>query len=351
MQHKVVVVNGWEAVGPAPPDAERILGDVAEVRSFDQAGRPDEEALQAFSAMAGDAHALVFGPWRGIGTLAPAFWDHVPRLRLVAGTFDNRFEEMFQRSLRDARDAGITVIDTSRSMTPSVAEYTLAMLLNLVRDIPDAIATVRGGGWRGIFPEDPLVGTDLTGKRIGLAGFGVINRRLTELLAPFHCRIEAYDPFVADHVLEAAGVLRASSLVELASGCQLFVVGIPPTPATGHIISAEVIDALPAGSGFVLPTRMAVVEQEALWRRCAAGELRAAVDVFEPEPPPVEAPFRRDPNVLPTPHMAGNTTLCHRRCFTTACEEAKVVLAGGASAYEMTGKDADVYAGRAGTAS
>ena len=73
---------------------------------------------------------------------------------------------------------------------------------------------------------------------------------------------------------------------------------------------------------------MAVVEQDALWRRVEAGEIRAAIDVFDPEPPPSDAWFRRAPNVLPTPHIAGNVRFAHERCFTEACAEAVRVVDG-----------------------
>jgi len=90
---------------------------------------------------------------------------------------------------------------------------------------------------------------------------------------------------------------------------------------------------------------MAVVEQEALWGRTRAGELRAAVDVFEPEPPLSESPFRIDPNVLPTPHIGGNTARANRLCFELACLEAVRVAHGETSEYAMTPADAAIYRG------
>src|SRR5262249_4543161 len=158
--------------------------------------------------------------------------------------------------------------------------------------------------------------------------FGSINRRYAELLAPFRCQVSAYDPFVSEESLARLGVARAGSLVELAAGSEIFVVGLPPTPATLQIIRREVIEALPQGALFVLVTRMAVVEQEALWRRAEAGETRAAVDVYDPEPPPAGASFRSSPHVLPTPHIAGDTSCALQRCFTTACQDAIAALRG-----------------------
>jgi phosphoglycerate dehydrogenase-like enzyme len=324
-----------------------------EVRQLDIVDLERDAALRSIESTAADATALVFAPWRswGFTGLGPECWDLMPSLRVVSGTFDNRFEDprLFGQPLGEVNARGIAVIDTSRTMTPQVAEFALLMILNLLRGVPDAVAAVR----RGEFPvheawgyEERFVAGDLAGLSVGLAGFGVINRRLAELLQPFRCRLAACDPYLEEQAFASLGVRRIGALGELAAASQVFVVGIPPTPATEGIIDREVIGSLPRGSLFVLVTRMAVIDQQALWERTAAGELRAAVDVFDPEPPPPDAPFRTDPNVIPTPHLAGNTAQAHRRCFRVACEEAVKVVAGERSPYEMTDRDAAMYAGR-----
>jgi phosphoglycerate dehydrogenase-like enzyme len=135
------------------------------------------------------------------------------------------------------------------------------------------------------------------------------------------------------------------SLVNLARQSEILVVGIPPTPKTQAIINREVLYALPKGSLLVLVTRMAVVEQEALWQRLEDNEIRAAIDVFAPEPPPADAWFRRHVNVLPTPHIAGGTDYCHRRCFTDACLDTVAVLTGGTPRYQASLRDHKLYQG------
>lgn len=305
----------------------------------------DERAATLDAAIA-DADGVLFAPWllEGIPPFVAERWSKAPHLKVIAGTFDNRFGGWLD--IGDAESRGVAVVDTSRSMTPTVAEFALAMTLNLLRDIPTAMQLVRDGGWkRSPWDQSGFVHGDLTGKSVGLAGFGSINRRLAELLAPFRCSVAAHDPYVDDAVLAAAGVASVGSLAELASGSEILTIGIPPTPATLGIVSADVIDALPRGSLFVLTTRMAVVDQDALWRRAEAGEIRAAVDVFEPEPPPPEASFRTSPWVQPTPHIAGDAAFCHRRCFTTAAADALAVLAGQQPRYRATPHDQLQYQG------
>jgi D-3-phosphoglycerate dehydrogenase len=302
------------------------------------------ESLKA--ALPGAA-ALVASPWihRSIPWFTPELWAAADRLRVIAGTFDHRCGSFLD--LAEATARGVTVVDTARSMTPTVAEFALAMILSLLRDIPAAVQLVRSGGWKEADWDQPgFVYGDLTGRRVGLAGYGSINRRLAELLAPFRCDVAAYDPFVADADLEAGGIRRADSLPQLAAGSEVFVVGIPPTPATREIVDAATIAALPRGAAFVLVTRMAVVDQAPLWERLAAGEIRAAIDVFEPEPPPVDAWFRASPFVLPTPHIAGGAGYCHRRCFLTACDDAVAVLAGRRPTYAVNELETDLYLGK-----
>jgi phosphoglycerate dehydrogenase-like enzyme len=304
---------------------------------------------ERFARALAEADAVISTPWLGAAPFLamPEFdagrFAGAPRLRVLAGTYDFRVAWI---DLAEAARRGVTVVDTSRSMTPTVAEFALAMTFNLLRAIPQWIDVVRGGGWSTSPPDgDGFVYGDLHGRRVGLAGYGSINRSYRRFVEPFGCEVSTSDPFVDDETLRRDGVTRAGSLVELASSSEIFMVGIPPTPATIGVISADVIDALPRGALFVLPTRMAVVAQDALWRRLQAGEIRAAIDVFDPEPPPADAWFRNHPNVLATPHIAGNARHAHRRCFSTACEDAVSVVAGGDALYPVGRHDTKLYEG------
>lgn len=347
MTHTHTVVYAYEsqhlrqqAIAGSPLDGTVNIREVHWTRDM-----PAEERAARFDAALPGADAIVVAPWiRDIPPFTPERWELASSVKVIAGTFDNRFGGWLD--VGDANRRGVPVIDTSRSMTPSVAEFALAMTLNLIRNIPEAVHIVRDGDWpEGHWDQPGFVYGDLTGRKVGLAGFGSINRRYAELVAPFHCDVATCDPFVDPAVLEKAGVRSVATLEDLAAQSEVFIIGIPPTPATQGIISASVIDALPKGALLVLVTRMAVVEQDALWRRALAGEIRAAIDVFEPEPPPAGAPFRTSPYVIATPHMAGNTSICHRRCFTTACNDALTVLNGGKPIYPASVWDDALYRG------
>ena len=307
---------------------------------------PVASEMKKFYSHLENTDAAVIAPWF-LPPMENQHWHAAQHLKVYSGTFDNRFSDWVDFDILAAKK--IRLIDTSRNMTPSVAEFALALTLNLVRNIPESLYLARNGGWREPIwwpDKSGFVYGDLTGRKVGLAGFGSINRRYAELISPFHCELKAYDPFVSKEVMESHGVTQSSSLTELAESAEIFVVGLPPTPSTTEIISQEVINALPKGSLFVLVTRMAVVEQAPLWNRIQANELAAAIDVFAPEPPPQDAWFRNHPNVIVTPHIAGGTEFCHRRCFTSACQDAIRVLTGEKPLYEATTWDNLCYEGK-----
>jgi phosphoglycerate dehydrogenase-like enzyme len=313
--------------------------------AFDVEGPVESRAKELDSRLEG-IDALVASPWLSLGEVGDFDWRRLARaerLKVIAGTFDYRLGWI---DLDEAARRGITVVDTSRTMTWSVAEFGVAITLAMLRDIPGQIDVVRNGGW----PDSGMTGRpylfrDLADCRVGLAGYGSINRHYRRFVAPYGCAVSIFDPFVGDDVAAADSVTRTDSLVDLARGSDILVVAIPPTPSTLGVIDATVIDALAPGSLFVLVSRMAVVGQEALWRRVRAGELRAAIDVFDPEPPPSDAWFRREANVLPTPHVAGNVPFAHERCLTEACADAVRVVNREAPHHAATVRDKRLYEG------
>ncbi|MDE5458794.1 hypothetical protein GWE18_39885 [Bradyrhizobium sp. CSA112] len=290
------------------------------------------------------ADLLLVSPWTVPDFfLDDAFLHSAPRLKAIGGTFDNRFTGFLSLDALTAR--GIVLIDTSRSMTPTVAEFALAQTLNLLRDIPAAVALMRAGGWKAS-SWDTLghVYGDLAGKRIGLAGCGSINKRYHQLISGFGCPTAVYDPALDKSAAERLGLIYTDSLEELAAFSEIFVVGIPPLESSLRAIGKTVFDALPVGALFILVSRMAVVDEPALWDAVNDRRLRAAIDVFSNEPVAPDAPYRFLPNVLTTPHIAGEAFYCHDRCFYDACSDCLAVIEGQPRRYEVTRIDETMYA-------
>ncbi|MHC1950721.1 hypothetical protein IF803_41295 [Bradyrhizobium sp. UFLA06-06] len=291
------------------------------------------------------ADLLLVAPWTTPTLfMSEELLDLAPKLRAIAGTFDNRFTDFV--SIEALKHRNIRLIDTSRSMTPSVAEFALTQTLNLLRDVPAGIALMRAGGWkRTSWDTFGYIYGDLAGKKVGLAGYGSINRRYHELLGGFGCPTAVYDPMLDKAAAQNLGLTYTSSLVELAAASEIFVVGIPPLKSSLRHVSKAVFDALPVGGVFVLVSRMAVVDESALWHAVNTRKLRAAIDVFSTEPVPPDAPYRFHPNVLTTPHIAGEAFYCHERCFTDACIDALAVIECGKLRFEASPVDASMYIG------
>jgi phosphoglycerate dehydrogenase-like enzyme len=336
--------------GPPYRDiAEEILSPHAEIAHLAwSAEQPAEERNVLLDEALAEAVAVVMMPWMLllVGIDPPTFDDErfarAPRLRVIAGTHDFRLGWI---DLATAARRNVAVIDTSRTMTPTVAEFGVGITFALLRDIPEAIEVVRRGGWIPPMNVTQHVFRDLADCRVGLAGYGSINRQYRRFVRPYGCEVATYDPLIDPAALKADDVVGTASLAELAERSDVFVVAIPPTPSTIGIVDREVIGSLAAGSIFVLLSRMAVVEQDVLWNRARADELRVGVDVFDPEPPPDDAWFRTAPNVLPTPHIAGNTRFAHERCFREACLDAVRVCRGEMPRNPVDVRDKRFYDG------
>jgi phosphoglycerate dehydrogenase-like enzyme len=314
--------NHWSSA------AEQSLASFGERRDiYLDPAMTQEEREALVDAGLSTADALVLCGWGslGIGYLSAERLAAAPNLRFIGSTCHYRQAEFID--LAAALRRGIALSETAPIMSPWVAEYELLLGLAALRHLPREHALVGAGGWAGLLdmPDDV---DRLHGRRVGLASFGEIHRHLARFLAPFETDWEAYDPYVPAEQIVAAGGRKADDLVAMAARSEVLFIATPPTPQTVGLINRAVIEALPDGAVVVLVSRMAVVEQAPLLERLQSGELRAAIDVYEPEPPAWDSPWRTLPNVIHTPHRAGNTRGAHQGIFLAQCEEARRCLAG-----------------------
>lgn len=317
-------------------EAEQVLSSFAE--RVDVRGSTEEPVAvreaRLDAALAGADGLLICG-WndQGLGYLSAARLARAPRLSYIGSTSHYRQAEFVDMPVALAR--GIAFSETAPIMSPWVAEYELALALGALRRIPQEHTIVGMGGWVTLSPDEVAWPDRLQGRRVGLASFGEIHRHLARFLQPFGTEWEAYDPYVPAEAIASAGGRKAEDLVALAGRSEVFFVAIPPTPVNRAMINRAVIAALPVGAVFVLVGRMAVVDQVPLLERLQAGNLRAAIDVYEPEPPPENSPLRTLPDVIHTPHRAGNVLGAHRGVFLAQCEEARRHFSGEPLHYPL----------------
>ena len=260
---RVVVLGPTAAGTPADDDAalrhggpqyraiaDRILSPHADLvhLAWSVEDAPDEREARLDAALA-DAVAIVAMPWMLLSGDPPVFdearFSRAPGLRVIAGTHDFRLGWI---DLEAATRIGVAVVDTSRTMTPTVAEFGIGITFALLRDIPEAIDAVRRGAWHRSTDVPDHVFRDLADCRVGLAGYGSINRHFRRFVRPYGSEVSAFDPLVGGDVLTRDDVTPTASLAELAERSDIFVVAIPPTPTTIGIVDRDVIGRLATGS-------------------------------------------------------------------------------------------------------
>lgn len=203
----------------------------------------------------------------------------------------------------DAR--GIKVCPATGANDLSVAEYVITNALMLLRTAYHSTPEVVSGGW----PRGMLMGREISGKTLGLVGFGAIARETAKRAVSLGMTIIGYDPF-----LEAASPLWAGArkvdLDELLANSDVVSLHVPLTDDTTNLLDANAIKAMKSDAILINAARGGVVDEAALATAMRAGHLGgAALDVFASEPVSAEngSKFHGIPNIILTPHIAGVT--------------------------------------------
>ena len=201
-------------------------------------------------------------------------------------------------ALQAASNLGITVTFGAGANASSVADHAMALLLSVVRGIPQADASIRRNEW--IKVRQP----SLSGKRMGIIGLGAIGAAIAKRAD------HGFDMSISYHSRQPhpdSPYTYCASVLELASQVDFLVVATPGGSATYHLVDAPVLDALGADGYLINIARGSVVDTDALIDALATGKIAGAgLDVFEDEPL-VPAPLKTLGNVVMTPHVAGQS--------------------------------------------
>ncbi|MGH2369479.1 MAG: hydroxyacid dehydrogenase [Chloroflexota bacterium] len=292
-----------------------------------------EAASPALLDALAEAEALVI--CHGAPRVDAALLDRAPRLRLVGELEGDRFERRLDVGTAQAR--GLTVVDTTNGSSYPVAEWALAMMMLALRNAGAHFRRLIAGEAVRVPRDDPgyLYG-ELTGRRVGLIGCGHIGRRLLEFLRPFRVEVRVYDPYLAPEIPDAYDFIH-TSLEQVFTQSEVVVCLAPLTPGTRGMIGARELDWLQPNAAFVNVSRGAIVDSEALIERLKRRDgVRAALDVFDPEPVPVDSEVRRLPNVFLSPHIAGVTAASRPRFFSLMVDELDRFFHGHQPRYAFT---------------
>jgi D-3-phosphoglycerate dehydrogenase len=219
---------------------------------------------------------------------------------------------------------GILVINAPTANIMSATEHTMAMLLSLCRNIPEAHASVKRGEWT----RSKFMGVELDGKTLGVIGLGRIGSRVTARARGFNMRVIAYDPYVADSVFERHGAARVT-LDQLLAQSDVITVHTPLTDETRGLIGATEIEKMKQGVIALNIARGGIYEERALADGLNSGKISgAAVDVFEDEPPGLDHPLLQAKNIILSPHIGANTIEAQDRVAVQTAEMVIEALRG-----------------------
>ena len=267
----------------------------------------------ALAKLLEDADGLIIGAI----PLTAAHFAAAPRLRVVAmhGVGVDHID------LDAARQRGVTVTYAPGSNDASVADLTIGLMLACLRRIPAGDSAVREGVWGG------TVGEELTGKVVGILGWGRIGQGVARRLAGFDATILVFDPYVPPEPIAAAGA-HPMALDDLLSTSDIVTLHLPLTPETSNLLDARRLTLLRPSAYLINTARGGIVDEVALARQLREGRLRGAgIDCFAVEPP-VGNPLLSLPSVVVSPHAGAHTWEAITRMGTIAATDVIRVLRG-----------------------
>jgi D-3-phosphoglycerate dehydrogenase len=202
-----------------------------------------------------------------------------------------------------ATRCGVVVVNAPTGNTVSAAEHTIALLLALARNIPQANASLKNGAWE----RNEFMGTELRGKTLGIIGLGNVGSEVAKRAQGFEMKLLANDPLVSVEYAEKLQV-ELVDLPRLLEESDFITLHLPLTPQTRNIIGAGELALCKPTARIINCARGGLIDEEALVKAIQAKKLAgAAIDVFEQEPCTQSILFGVD-NIIVTPHLGASTT-------------------------------------------
>ncbi len=219
---------------------------------------------------------------------------------------------------------GIVVANAPESTVVSAAEHAVGLLVALARNIPQAHAALKQGRWE----RSKWGGVELSGKTLGVLGFGRIGQQVARRASGLGMRVVAYDPFVSKERYRELGVERAESMGDVLGEVEFLTLHLPLGPETRGIVNRDAFAQMREGTRLVNAARGELVDEEALVEALQSGKLAgAALDVFSSEP--YTGPLLELDNVIVTPHLAASTEEAQDRAGVIVAEQVAAALEGG----------------------
>lgn len=223
-----------------------------------------------------------------------------------------------------AKAKGIRVINAVEGAMNAVAELVLGLMLSLAREIPRADREIRNGNWL----KKELMGSELSGKYLGIVGLGNIGKRLAKLARGLNMNIIGFDVMpIADDFARDVGLIKAD-IDTLLSSADYISFHVPLTETTHHLVNSKRISTMKKTAYIINTSRGEIIDEDALYNALKEGKIAgAALDVFEKEPA-VGNKLATLPNVVCTPHVGAQTKEAQTLAANVIGEKIIMILRG-----------------------
>jgi len=313
-------------IGVVPPPSDPslasmayggMLGDEWEVAAFGSVDAIDDEA-------AGAADFLMAPP--GTGVVDAAFFERAPKLRLVQ--VPGHGYDHVDLSAAAAAGVPVATVMSSGAEAHTVAEMAILLAGVASRRILSGHRAVLEGRWGALAMLQEGV-FELAGKTIGLVGLGRIGREVAKRARAFDMRVIYHDVYRASPEQERDAGVEFRELDALLGEADIVSLHAPLTPETRGLMNERTLGLMKATAVLVNTARGPLVDAPALAAALKGGVIRAAaIDVFDPEPPPKDLPLYELDNVVLSPHMAGVTGESILRIIAAALENCRRIARG-----------------------
>ncbi len=230
-----------------------------------------------------------------------------------------------------ATEHGILVVNAPTGNSVAAAEHTIAMLMALTRNIPQADAEMRAGQWN----RSRWIGNEVRDKVFGTIGLGRVATEVVNVLRELGMQILAYDPFITPE-MAARHSVKLVDLETLLRTSDFISIHVPLTAANHHLLGRPQLALVKPTTRILNVARGGLVDEDALAEAILAGKLAgAALDVFESEPPDPACTLFQHPAIIMTPHLGASTVEAQDRVSHDVAVQIRDVLRGRQARYAV----------------
>ena len=233
--------------------------------------------------------------------------------------------------LEAATKKGIIVVNAPASNAVTVAEHTIALMLALVRKIPEADLSLKDGKWE----KSRFKGIEIEGKTLGIIGFGQIGGLVAKKVMGLGMKVIAYDPFVSEDRFRQLGIVKAGRLEDIYREADFISIHLPKNKNTLGLFDKKQFSKMKKGTIILNVARGGIVVEKDLADAIREGQIGgAALDVYEKEPC-TDSPVFGLEKVICTPHLGASTEEAQSRAGIIIADQVIEVLNGGTPAFPV----------------